>query len=108
MKVLVLGSGGREHALSWKIANSPMVDQVWCAPGSPGMLGDATPLPQAANITDPKAMADLAVALHADLTVVGPEAPLVAGVADEFASRELAILGASKAAAQLEGSKIFA
>src|SRR2546421_5601956 len=108
MKVLVLGSGGREHALSWKIANSPLVDQVWCAPGSLGMTGDATPLPQATNITDPQAMADLAVQLHADLTVVGPEAPLVAGIADEFEKRELAIVGASKAAAQLEGSKIFA
>jgi len=108
MNVLVLGSGGREHALCWKIARSPLVKQVWCAPGSAGMIKDATPLPDSANITDPRAMTDLAAKIGADLTVVGPEAPLVAGVADEFRARGFAIAGASKAAAQLEGSKIFA
>jgi phosphoribosylamine--glycine ligase len=108
MKVLVIGSGGREHALAWKIARSPLVTQVWSAPGSAGMSGDATPLPHATDITNAAAMAGLAAHLGADLTVVGPEAPLVAGVADELAARGLKVAGASRAAARLEGSKIFA
>jgi phosphoribosylamine--glycine ligase len=108
MKVLVVGSGGREHALAWKIARSPEVTQVWCAPGSAGMSGDATPLPHATDITYAAAMAELAAYLGADLTVVGPEAPLVAGVADELSARGLKVAGASRAAARLEGSKIFA
>ncbi len=108
MKVLVIGSGGREHALAWKISRSSLVTQVWCAPGSAGMAGDATPLPDATDISNAATMADLAAHLGADLTVVGPEAPLVAGVADEFLARGLAVAGASRAAARLEGSKIFA
>ncbi len=94
--------------MAWKIARSPLVEKVYVAPGSAGMTDDATVLADHANITDPRAMADLAAKLGADLTVVGPEAPLVAGIADEFLVRGLAVMGPSKAAAQLEGSKIFA
>jgi phosphoribosylamine--glycine ligase len=94
--------------LAWKISRSPLVEKVHCAPGSDGMSSDATPLLKTGSITNPMAMADLAEELGVGLTVVGPEAPLVAGVADEFASRGLAIMGASRNAAQLEGSKIFA
>jgi phosphoribosylamine--glycine ligase len=90
------------------MARSPLVEKVYCAPGSDGMSGDATPLLREKNISNPITMADLAQKLNVELTVVGPEAPLVAGVADEFASRGLAIMGASRGAAQLEGSKIFA
>jgi phosphoribosylamine--glycine ligase len=106
MKVLVLGSGGREHALVWKIRQSPLVKQVHCVPGNAGMAQDATL--ERGDITSPAAMAELAARLGVELTVVGPEAPLVAGVADEFAARGLPLLGPTKAAAQLEGSKIFA
>ena len=106
MNVLVLGSGGREHALAWKLKQSPLVKKLVCAPGNPGMaqLGECVP----ADLADVAGLAGLAERLKADLTVVGPEAPLVAGVADEFARRGLAIVGPSQAAAQLEGSKVFA
>src|SRR5258706_2669730 len=107
MKVLVLGSGGREHALVWKLSRSPSVDAVYCAPGSDGIDDDGTILPGATQIGDPAAMADLAVHLAVDLTVVGPEAPLVAGVVDEFVVRGLPVAGPTAAAARLEGSKIF-
>jgi phosphoribosylamine--glycine ligase len=108
MRILVLGGGGREHALVWKLRQCPQVGRVYCAPGSAGMGDDAEILPDHSAITDPKATADLAAHLGVDLTVVGPEAPLVAGVADEFRRRGLLIAGPSRAAAQLEGSKIFA
>jgi len=107
MKVLVLGSGGREHALVWKLRRSPSVDTVYCAPGSAGIAEDGTILLDATQLTDPKAMAELATRLAVDLTVVGPEAPLVAGVVDEFVARGLAVAGPTAAAARLEGSKIF-
>jgi phosphoribosylamine--glycine ligase len=106
MKILVIGGGGREHALVWKLLQSPAVEKVWCAPGNGGISGEVECFPIAQK--DPVAMADLAVRLGADLTVIGPELPLVSGVADEFARRGMAIFGPSKAAAQLEGSKIFA
>ena len=106
MKILVIGGGGREHAIVWKLARSASVEKVWCAPGNAGIAGDAECLPL--DVKDPTAAADLATRLGADLTVVGPEVPLVAGIADEFAKRGLALLGPAKAAAQLEGSKIFA
>jgi phosphoribosylamine--glycine ligase len=108
MKVLVLGSGGREHALVWKLRQSPTVEKVYCAPGSDGIAEDGVPLPDAPSISDPQAMVALAGRLGADLTVVGPEAPLVAGVVDEFTARGLAVAGPTAAAARLEGSKIFA
>lgn len=106
MKVLVLGSGGREHALCWKLKQSPRVTKLWCAPGNGGISLDAECLP--ADLQDVSAVADLAQKLSADLTVVGPELPLVLGVVDEFHKRGLPIVGPGKAAAQLEGSKVFA
>jgi len=106
MKILILGSGGREHAIAWKCKQSAEVEKIWCAPGNGGISQDAECV--ALNLSDVTATADLAVKLGADLTVVGPEMPLVRGVADEFARRGLTILGPSQKAAQLEGSKIFA
>jgi phosphoribosylamine--glycine ligase len=106
MKILVLGSGGREHALVWKLRQSAAVEKIWCAPGNGGIMNDAECLPL--DLSDVKATADLAARLGADLTIVGPELPLVLGVADEFAKRGLLLLGPAQKAAQLEGSKIFA
>ena len=106
MKILVIGGGGREHALVWKLAQSPNVEKIWCAPGNGGIANDADCFPL--ELGEVRAAADLAAKLGADLTIVGPEIPLVQGIGDEFASRGLALLGPSKAAAQLEGSKIFA
>jgi len=106
MKILVLGSGGREHALVWKLRQSAAVEKIWCAPGNGGITNDAECLPL--DLSDVKATADLAGRLGADLTIVGPELPLVLGVADEFAKRGLLLLGPAQKAAQLEGSKIFA
>src|ERR1700722_13500336 len=106
MKILVIGGGGREHALVWKLRQSARVEKVWCAPGNGGISAEVECLP--INQADPEAIADLATQLGADLTVIGPELPLVSGVADEFARRGMALFGPSKAAAELEGSKIYA
>jgi phosphoribosylamine---glycine ligase len=106
MKILVLGGGGREHALVWKLRQSPAVEKIWCAPGNGGVANDAECV--ALDLSDLKATADLAARLGADLTIVGPELPLVLGVADEFARRGLVLLGPVQKAARLEGSKIFA
>jgi phosphoribosylamine--glycine ligase len=106
MRILVLGSGGREHALCWKLKQSPRVEKLWCAPGNGGVSLDAECLP--ADLKDVTALAHLAQELSADLTVVGPELPLVLGIVDEFQKRGLPIVGPSRAAAQLEGSKVFA
>ncbi|HET9401780.1 MAG TPA: phosphoribosylamine--glycine ligase, partial [Candidatus Acidoferrales bacterium] len=106
MKILVIGSGGREHALVWKLAQSPSVSKLWCAPGNGGIGRDAECIP--VDAANPGAIAGLAQRLSADLTVIGPELPLVNGVADEFAARRMRIFGPSQAAAELEGSKIFA
>src|SRR5271156_1296099 len=106
MKILVIGGGGREHALVWKLKQSASVEKVWCAPGNGGIANDAECV--ALDLKDVKAAADLASKLKADLTIVGPELPLVLGIADEFAKRGLALLGPAQKAAQLEGSKIFA
>ncbi len=106
MKVLVIGSGGREHALAWKLRQSPRVRQLFCAPGNAGIAREAECLP--ANVADVAGLATLAEKVAADLTVVGPELPLVQGVVDEFARRGLRIVGPTQAAAVLEGSKIFA
>lgn len=107
MKILLIGSGGREHALAWKLAQSPKVETILVAPGNPGI--SIVPKCQcvALNVEDLEAVAAYAEAEAVDLTVVGPEAPLVAGLADVFAQRGLAVFGPSKAAAQLEGSKAF-
>ncbi|MBB2485528.1 phosphoribosylamine--glycine ligase [Mitsuaria sp. WAJ17] len=106
MKVLVLGNGGREHALAWKLSQSERVSQVYVAPGNGGTAQDARFKNVA--LSDVKALADFAQAEKIALTVVGPEAYLAAGVVDEFRSRGLRIFGATKAAAQLESSKAFA
>jgi phosphoribosylamine--glycine ligase len=106
MKVLVIGSGGREHALVWKLAQSASVSKIWCIPGNGGISQQAECL--SGNLADIKGLADLAEKLGADLTVVGPEQPLVDGIADELQRRRLRIVGPSRECAQLEGSKIFA
>jgi phosphoribosylamine--glycine ligase len=106
VKVLVLGGGGREHALALALTRDPGVTEVHAAPGNPGMAGVATLHP--VDAVDGTAVADLAERLGVGLVVVGPEAPLVAGVADEVRSRGIACFGPSAAAARLEGSKAFA
>ncbi|HJQ70032.1 MAG TPA: phosphoribosylamine--glycine ligase [Blastocatellia bacterium] len=106
MKILVIGSGGREHAIAWKLAQSASTSELYCAPGNAGIAEVATCLP--ADVNDAGSLANLAESIGADLTVVGPEAPLVAGVADAFQSRGLRLVGPSAEAARLEGSKIFA
>ena len=106
MNVLVIGGGGREHALAWKLAQSSKAQQVFVAPGNGGTARD----PRLTNLalTDPVALADFAQAHKIGLTVVGPEAPLSAGVVDVFRARGLRIFGPTQAAAQLESSKAFA
>jgi phosphoribosylamine--glycine ligase len=106
MKVLVIGGGAREHALAWKIRQSPLVDQVLCAPGNAGIAREAECI--AVDPSKVAALADLAEDRRVDLTVVGPEAALAAGIADEFTRRGLAIFGATRAAAEIESSKVFA
>jgi phosphoribosylamine--glycine ligase len=106
MKILVVGSGGREHALAWKIAQSPRIQTVYVAPGNGGTALDSR-LENIA-ITDPTALADFAQEQHIALTVVGPEVPLAAGIVNIFRSRGLKIFGPTKEAAQLESSKDFA
>jgi phosphoribosylamine--glycine ligase len=106
MKVLVIGSGGREHALAWKLAQSPKLQCVYVAPGNGGTARD--PRLENLAITDPAALAEFALKEKITLTVVGPEAPLAAGVVDLFRERGLRIFGPTRAAAQLESSKAFA
>jgi phosphoribosylamine--glycine ligase len=106
MKVLVVGSGGREHALCWKLKRSRHCSQLFCAPGNPGIAALATCLPIQAD--DIAGLAAFAEDLKIELTVVGPEAPLAAGIVDVFQQRGLPIFGPTRAAAQLEASKAFA
>ncbi|MFG6440567.1 phosphoribosylamine--glycine ligase [Roseateles sp. LKC17W] len=108
MKVLVIGNGGREHALGWKLLQGERVSQVFVAPGNGGTARDARLHNVAIAPTDVKALADFAVEQKIALTVVGPEAALAAGVVDEFRARGLRIFGPTQAAAQLESSKAFA
>jgi len=105
VRVLVIGGGGREHALVWKLRESPRVTKIWCAPGNGGIAEDATCLPVEANDVD--GLVALAEKLRPDLTVIGPELPLVSGLSDALRARNLAVVGPSQIAAQLEGSKIF-
>lgn len=106
MRVLVIGSGGREHALVWKIAQSKRVDKIYAAPGNSGMAGLAALVDIKAD--DIAGLRDFVKNEKIDLTVVGPEAPLVKGIVDEFEKSNLRIFGPRKATAQLEGSKAFA
>ena len=106
MKVLVIGSGGREHALVWKLRQSPRVSQIYCAPGNAGIAAEAECLP--ADLKNINSLLDLAARIQPDLTVVGPELPLTLGVVDAFNERGSKIFGPTKAAAQLESSKSFA
>ena len=105
MRILVIGGGGREHALVWKLAQSPKVDKIFVCPGNPGMknLAECVALP----LTDLEAVADFAEKESVALTVVGPEATLVAGIVDVFNKRGLALFGPTAAAAEIEGSKAF-
>jgi phosphoribosylamine--glycine ligase len=105
MKVLIVGSGGREQALAWKIAQSPLLTKLYCAPGNAGIAGVAECVDLKAD--DVAGLADFAEGRRIDLTVVGPERPLILGLADELRARGLPVYGPSAAAAQLEGSKIF-
>ncbi len=107
MNVLVIGSGGREHSLAWKAAQSPLVNRVFVAPGNAGTAREPALSNVAIDTMDFASLADFAEANDVGLTLVGPEAPLVAGVVDYFRSRNLPCFGPSKAAAQLEGSKSF-
>ncbi|OGC05082.1 phosphoribosylamine--glycine ligase [candidate division WOR-1 bacterium RIFOXYA12_FULL_43_27] len=106
MKVLIIGSGGREHTLAWKISQSPKLTKLYCAPGNAGTAIVAENVPIADN--DIAGLKDFAVKNSIDLTIVGPEIPLVMGIVDEFEAAGLKIFGPSKAAAKIEGSKIFA
>jgi len=106
MKILIVGSGGREHALAWKITQNPSVNKVYCAPGNAGTLslGDNVPI----DPTDIQRLVDFANNEKVDLTVVGPEIPLAMGIVDEFEAKGLKIFGPTMSAAELEGSKVFA
>ena len=106
MKILVIGGGGREHALVWKLGASPRVEKIWCLPGNGGMASEAECV--AGDAGDVASLVSLAERNAPDLTVVGPELPLVNGVVDAFEQRQWAIVGSTQQAAQLEGSKIFA
>jgi phosphoribosylamine--glycine ligase len=106
MKVLVLGNGGREHALVWKLRQSPRISKLYCAPGNGGIADEAECLP--VNLKNLDSVVALGQQLQPDLTVVGPELPLTLGVVDEFTRRGWRVFGPTKAAAQLEASKSFA
>lgn len=107
MKVLIIGSGGREHALGWKVAQSPLVSQIFVAPGNAGTALETKLQNIDIAVTDIKGLVTFAKQQAIDLTIVGPEAPLVIGVVDAFRQEGLAIFGPTQAAAQLEGSKAF-
>ncbi len=106
MKVLVIGSGGREHALVWKISKSPMVSKIYCAPGNAGISRQAELVKLSSNDLD--GILEFALREKIDLTVVGPEEPLTKGIVDLFESKGLTIFGPNKRAAEIEGSKVFA
>jgi phosphoribosylamine---glycine ligase len=105
LKILIVGGGGREHALAWSCSRSPSVSQIVASPGNPGIAEIATCVPAPTAVSG---YAEIAEQYGIDLTVVGPEAPLVAGIVDHFLGRGLKIIGPTEAAARLEGSKIFA
>src|ERR1700683_1842203 len=106
MKILVIGGGGREHALVWKLKQSASVDRIWCAPGNGGISNDAECIQ--ADLKDVGGLIELAKRLKPDLTVIGPELPLVFGLADKLRALGFAVVGPGALGAQLEGSKTFA
>ena len=106
MKILVIGSGGREHALIWKLASSPRVSKLYCAPGNAGISQLATCVP--ISVTDLAGLKTFAEEKAVDLTVVGPEAPLALGIADLFRQSKLKVFGPTQNAAKIESSKAFA
>ena len=105
MKILVIGQGGREHALVWKLVQSPLVEKIYCTPGNAGISQIAEPIPMPDRFDD---LADWAESEDIRLTVVGPEVPLAEGIVDTFSERGLKAFGPDKRAAQLEASKDFA
>src|SRR5579875_1703234 len=105
MRILIIGSGGREHALAWRLSQSPAVSEIFASPGNPGIAELGTCIPAPAEVAG---YAEIATRFGADLTIVGPEAPLVAGVVDHFRARGLKVIGPTQSAARLEGSKRFA
>ena len=106
MKVLVVGGGGREHAIVWKLSQSSKIEKIYCAPGNAGIaeLAECVPI----GVMEIDKLADFALAEKMDLTFVGPEDPLLAGIVDQFETRGLTIFGPNKQAALIEGSKSFA
>jgi phosphoribosylamine--glycine ligase len=106
MRVLVVGQGGREHAICWKLKQSPLVKEIYVAPGNAGMAAVADCIP-AIGVADIIELADFAEQLKIDLTIVGPELPLTLGIVDEFQKRGLPIFGPTRLASELEGSKVF-
>ncbi|HVZ61270.1 MAG TPA: phosphoribosylamine--glycine ligase [Terriglobales bacterium] len=106
MRVLVIGSGGREHALVWKLAQSARIDSIYCAPGNAGICAESECLP--ADVRSTESLIQAALKVEPDITIVGPEQPLALGVVDEFQRRGLRIFGPTAAAARLESSKSFA
>ena len=106
MKVFVVGGGGREHAVVWKLSQSPKIDQIYCAPGNPGIseLAECVPI----SVSDIEKLADFAIKEQIDITFVGPEEPLLKGIVNYFKQQGLAVFGPSKEAAMIEGSKAFA
>src|SRR5215212_1500380 len=105
MNVLLIGSGGREHALAWALAASPLLTRLYCAPGNAGIAEAATCV--ALDVADHAAVVRFCVENRIDFVVVGPEVPLVAGIVDDLVAAKIKVFGPSKAAAQLEGSKGF-
>ncbi|MGE0474325.1 MAG: phosphoribosylamine--glycine ligase, partial [Nitrospirales bacterium] len=106
MKVLLIGNGGREHALAWKIAQSPRLTKLYCAPGNAGIAQEAECVPIKAD--DLSGLTAFALQEQIDLTIVGPELPLSMGIADEFRKAKLRIFGPTRNAAMIESSKSFA
>jgi phosphoribosylamine---glycine ligase len=106
VRILVVGGGGREHALIWQLTRSPGVEKIFCAPGNGGIASLAECVPIEASAAD--ALFDFAKKQQVDLTVVGPEAPLVDGICDRFREAKMLIFGPGKSGARLEGSKIWA
>src|SRR6476620_7051578 len=105
MKILVIGSGGREHALAWKIAASPLVTKLWCAPGNAGIAKDAECV--GLDITDHAAVIDFCKRNAVDFVVVGPDAPIAAGIVDDLNAAGFKAFGPTLAAGRLESSKTF-